>query len=114
MADVEPSIRNIVERVYDLLVRGQYVALANLTKGVRLSATEIEKAVLQYPYSLKHWPDRVPIDAIEVKDASPRAWSIRADAYTSEEGRSDLSLEMTLIEHTAGQLTVEFDDLHVL
>lgn len=41
------------------------------------------------------------------------AYSVVCDLWTEEEGRSDLSLELTLIE-SGGGLTVELDDIHVL
>jgi hypothetical protein len=54
------------------------------------------------------------IAVVEVTESTPPCWSIRADAYTDEEGRSDLSMELTLTESHPGELEVEFDNLHVL
>jgi hypothetical protein len=113
---MDAQIRATVESIYGLLVRGQYVALARFTEGVRLCAEDIERAVREYRFTLAAWPhgQDLPIDVVEVNDASPRAWSIQATAYTVEEGRSDLTLEMTLVETEVGQLRVELDNLHVL
>jgi hypothetical protein len=115
-ADKEQVIRRRAEEVYELLVRGDYDALARMTRGVRLSAEEIRVAVHDYPYALRPWPPGQPmyIDVIEVTDSNPQCWSISADAYTDEEGRSDLSMELTLTESHPGELEVEFDNLHVL
>jgi hypothetical protein len=109
-------IRHRVEEVYKLLVCGHYEALASLTRGVRLSAEDVRVAVHNYRYVLRPWPSDQPmfIDVVEVTGANPRRWNIRADAYTEEEGRSDLSMELTLIESQPAELDVQFDDLRVL
>jgi hypothetical protein len=116
MKPVDVSIQQHVHRVYDLLVEGHYTELERLTRGVRLSAAEIEMAVSSYPFTLKPWPIQqpIPIDVIEVENAERRSWSIRAPAFTLEEGRSDLSLELTLMDAGSHRFAVQFDDIHVL
>ncbi|MDZ7813652.1 MAG: hypothetical protein U5L74_11245 [Ideonella sp.] len=113
---MDAHIRAAVEDIYGYLARGEYDALARKTGGVRLGAAEIERAVRDYRFTIAAWPHAgdLPIDVVEVNDASPRAWSVQATAYTLEEGRSDLTLEMTLVEIEAGQVSVELDNLHVL
>jgi hypothetical protein len=110
------KIRTCVERVYELLVDGKYADLAMLTGGIRFTAAEIRAAALGYRYALRPWPADQPmyIDTVAVSQSRPRAWSVRADAFTAEEGRSDLSLEMTVVESQSGDLIVQFDNLHVL
>jgi hypothetical protein len=116
MAEIDPKLCATVKHVYDLLVRGEYEEIFALTNGVRLSAAEIESAVRSYRYSLRHWPasEPLPIDAIEITNSNPRAWSVQVDAFTAEEGRSDLTLELTVTETETGAYTVHFNDLHVL
>ena len=114
MAAHAERIRRAVEEVYELLLQRQYSTLEKLTGGVRLSAKEIENAVQQYPHALQPRPAGAPIDIVEITNSSPRAWSIRAGAYTAREGRSDLTLELTVIEEPSGTMRVELDDLHVL
>jgi hypothetical protein len=111
-----PLILHRVEEIYELLVSGDYEALESMTRGLRLSAEDVRVAVHNYPYVLRRWPSGQPmfIDVVEVTGSNPKCWSIRADAYTDEEGRSDLSMELTLIESHPGELDVEFDGLHVL
>jgi hypothetical protein len=43
----------------------------------------------------------------------PPTWSVRCDLWTVEEGRSDLSLELTVVAAPLGP-TIEVDNLHVL
>jgi hypothetical protein len=110
------KIRTSVERVYKLLVDSKYAELALLTGGIRLSADKIRAAASGYRYALKPWPadQLMYINVVEVSQSRPRAWSVRADAFTAEEGRSDLSMELTVIESQSGEFTVQFDNLHVL
>jgi hypothetical protein len=51
---------------------------------------------------------------VEIDNAVPEAWSVYLDLWTAEEGRSDLTLELTLRDSPAGIYSVELDDLHVL
>jgi Lon protease-like protein len=113
---MEAKITTCVERMYAPLVDGRYADLAMLTGGIRLTADEIRAAASGYRYALRPWPPDQPmyIDAVEVVQSLPRAWSIRADAFTAEEGRSDLSMELTVIESQSGNLIVQFDNLHIL
>ena len=53
------------------------------------------------------------MDVIEVKNAQPRRWSIAMPLWTQEEGRSDLTLEITVIEQQ-NDFLVELDDIHIL
>jgi hypothetical protein len=49
-----------------------------------------------------------------VTNATEPTWSVRFDLWTVEEGRSDLSIEMTLIDRGDRDLAVEIDNVHVL
>jgi hypothetical protein len=113
---MEAKIRGSVERVYELLVDGRYAELAMLTGGIRLSADEISVAVSDYRYALKPWPadQSMSVDAVEVTQSTPRAWSVRADAFTAEEGRSDLSLELTVIESQSGEWAVQLESYRLI
>jgi hypothetical protein len=115
MKPVDAAMEQQVHRVYDLLVQGDYAELERLTAGVRLNAAEMEVAVSSYPFALKPWPDEqhLPLDVVEVKNAKRRTWSVVAPAFTLEEGRSDLSMELTLVEAGPHRFTVELDNIHV-
>jgi hypothetical protein len=53
------------------------------------------------------------LDAVAVRDANQPTWSVRAPLCSKEEGRSDLTLEVTVIKD-GDRWYVELDDLHVL
>ena len=105
----EAQVRELVE----LLVRGDYAAIERLTGGVRLRAEHLADAVSEYGRRLviPSWAT-VPLDVIEFADGS--GWAIVVDLWTAEEGRSDLSLELTVRRGHAGTHRIEVDDLHVM
>ena len=104
-----------VNQVIELLVAAKYADLEKLTHGVRLTANEIAKAVTDYGRKLILPPhDGLRLmNVIEVKNTDPKRWSIVMPLWSKEEGRSDLTLEMTAIE-CASSFSIELDDIHVL
>jgi hypothetical protein len=73
MTAVDERIRRTVEEIYELLRQGQYRALERVTGGVRLSATDLEDAVRQYPHALQSRPPGAPLNIVEITNSSPRA-----------------------------------------
>ena len=109
------QLKELVRQVLTLLVAGKYADLEILTHGVRLTAMEMAKAVDDYGRKLVLPPDdrfRL-VTVVEAKNVRPRRWSIAMPLWTQEEGRSDLTLEMTIIE-LKNAFAVELDDIHVL
>lgn len=109
-------VADTAERVVEWLVKRNYERIEAYSGGVRLSASHLAKAVADYGRKLTMPPASAfqELDVIEVRGSSPKAWSVRCDLWTEEEGRSDLTLEMTLIEQDGELLAVEVDNLHVL
>jgi hypothetical protein len=109
------QLHEAVSAALKLLVSGEYAQLERLTGGIRLNAEEIRKAVTDYGRVLITPPDSAfeLMDVIKVKNAEPSQWSITMPLWTQEEGRSDLSMELTVIEQKDGY-KIELDDLHVL
>lgn len=98
-----------------LLAEGQYDEIEKVTNGVRLPAEQIRSAVEQYGRTLVQPPSEAYelMDVVEVKSAEPPRWSITMPLWTKEEGRSDLSLEVTVIKEPS-KFVLELDDIHVL
>ena len=90
--------------------------LAAATNNTRLRAEHIRESLEEYPGALIMPPASTfdNIDAIETKGPPLRQWSLRFDLWTREEGLSDLSMELTLIDSDGECLTVELDGIHVL
>lgn len=115
--DDDLTIRNkLVKQVVDLLARGQYAQLEQMSHGSRLSPAEMQEAVEQYGRTLLPFPEdaMAQIDYIAYDGTRLRGWSVVVPLFTQEEGLSDLSLELSLIEAGPGKYDVEIDDLHVL
>jgi len=109
------QLKESVRQVITYLVAGKYAELETLTRGVRLNAKDMATAVADYGRKLIPPPDDGfgLMNVVEVKNARPRQWSIAMPLWTQEEGRSDLTVEMTLIEQQNG-FAIELDDVHVL
>ena len=104
-----------VQGIITLLVEGRYADLESQTSGIRLNKEQIAYAVSSYGRRLVPPPDEAfeLMEVAAVRDVTPPRWSIIMPLWTLEEGRSDLTLELTFVEN--GQTTtVELDDIHVL
>ena len=73
------------------------------------------KAINDYGRKLVLPPEDVfeLMDVVEVRNAQPQQWSVAMPLWTREEGRSDLSIGVTVIADEDGY-SVELDDIHVL
>jgi len=106
-------IEKIIIDVYTLLYNKKYKELARLTNNTRLSSNDIEESILEYGRQLIPYPNEVVFDIVEVINSKPKELSIWAPIYTKEEGLSDLSFELTLIEKNDMTYKVELDNIHV-
>jgi hypothetical protein len=111
VAPIITAVRHLVE----LLVAGDYDQIAKLTNEQRLDAASIERVVREYGRKLIMPPNNAfdKLDIVQVKGSVPPRWSVRMNLWTLEEGQSDLSIEVTLIQH-GNDYIVELDDIHVL
>jgi hypothetical protein len=109
------QLRQPVREVVELLAAGKYAELEMLTRRQRLSAQEMAKAISDYGRKLVLPPDDAfaLIDVVEVRNARPPQWSVTMPLWTREEGRSDLSIAITVIADGEG-FRIELDDIHVL
>lgn len=108
---LEPVVRTVVKR----LVGGEYVDAVQDCSASRLTADDLTEAVRDYGRTLIEPPPDAyrDLDVIAVRDSSHPTWSVRAPLWSREEGRSDLTLELT-ITRDGDRWDVEIDDLHVL
>lgn len=113
-----PSRRHVavIRQLMILLVARDYSAIERRTNGIRLSADVLRMAVSEYGRTLVMPPDQAfaSIDMIRVTAATDSTWSVRMNLWTIEEGRSDITLECTLIDRSVDYIAVEVDNLHVL
>ena len=102
-----------IRYVVGLLAAGDYNALERISEGNRLSADELRQAVEDYGRTVLPSPVECEEPAA-VTDAEPQSWWVDVGLHTAEEGRSDLTLSLTLIDSPEALYGVQVDDLHVL
>jgi len=117
MNGTDPWVVAIVRKLVERLVASDFAAVEHLTGGIRLPREAIEQAIRDYGGELVMPPEIAftNLDVIEVGAADPPRLSIRFDLWTISEGRSDLTLELTLVDDSGnGQWRAELDNIHVL
>lgn len=112
---MSPLFESVVRDFVDHLARGEYREAVNSCDASRLTAEEVRGVVLDYGRTLTVPPADAykDLDVVRISDPSRQAWSVRAPLWTKEEGRSDLTLELTVVLDR-NQTSTELDDLHVL
>jgi hypothetical protein len=114
---IDPGkFRDTVSALTDRLATGDYEGLCRLARASRLSSADVKRVVQDYGRHLIPLPSAAleAIDLVPVSNSHPQRWSIVVPLWTTEEGRSDLSLELTVEDSSALAYAVELDDLHVL
>jgi hypothetical protein len=109
MKDVTEAAKHVVE----LLVAGKYSELEALTHGIRVKADDMARVVSEYGHQLVPVPEHGfdLMDIVEV--AGPKKqWSVFMPLWTKEEGRSDLSIVLTVLRE-GNDVRVELDDILV-
>lgn len=99
-----------------LLVRAEYDALAALTRNRLLSARQLRHAVEDYGRQLVEPPESVwrELDVVRAEGDSSPTFNVVFPLWTSEEGESDLTLELQLSEDVGGRFSTTITGLHVL
>jgi len=79
-----------------------------------MTSTDLSHVIRDYGCAVVEPPAEAieSLDAVEVERAPLPTWSVRLPVWTTE-GRSDLTLELTIAIGPSGP-EVELDDLHVL
>jgi hypothetical protein len=105
------ATRNIVNLISD----GQYDRALEMCSASRLSEKDMEVVIKNYRRKFVRPPADFDeyVDLVAIVGRSPSAWSVRVPLWTLEEGRSDLTLELTATDASAG-VVIELDDLRVL
>jgi hypothetical protein len=97
------------------LANDEYDAIVDECSASRLTANDIREVVRGYGRTFVEPPPEAlrDLDAVAVRDAKQPTWSISVPLWSKEEGRSDLTLEVTIIQNV-DRWNIELDDLHVL
>lgn len=108
---LKATARSLAEK----LACGEYEAVIAASSASRLTADELRDVVREYGRTFVAPPETAyqDLDVVAVRGATQPTWSVRAPLWTKEEGRSDLTLELTIVLNN-DRPSFELDDLHVL
>ena len=112
----EAKLATTLAYIGQLLVNGKYEGVEALTGGRRLTGAQIESAIKTYGRTLVLPPGGrfAARSVVDIQQTEPQRWSVYVDLWTAEEGRSDLTLELTVSDSSEPLYGVEIDDLHTL
>jgi hypothetical protein len=104
-----------MRHIDSLLHARDYSELERLSKGRRLSADLIRSAIEEYPEELSIRPEYKMdhFDIVSIRDRAPVEWSVYLDLWRKAGGRSDLTVELTLIESDGELYSFEIDNIRV-
>ena len=110
------AMQAVVVMLTNLLVARDYETAAAMTRGRRLSAADLERAISEYGQTLVRLPPEAleDFEIYQVQDTEPPTFELVVDLWTREEGRSDLTLELELVDRFNGAYEVSIQSLHVL
>ena len=109
------AVQTAVAMVANLLAAGDYASVERMTSGRRLSAADLERAVGDYGEKLVPIPAEAleDLEVTEVTGSDPAAFMVDVDLWTEQEGRSDLTLSLELVDRYSGAYDISVLDLHV-
>ena len=107
-------VRAVARDAVRLLARCEVAALISRCAESRLTSAEVWRVLNAYGRTLVEAPsgDDFVIDAVRTGAATP-TWSVSVPLWTREEGRSDLTLQLTIALRPRGPV-IELDDLRVM
>jgi hypothetical protein len=111
---MNPTLDQAIRRLIDDLVAGAYDAIEADGRGGRLTADEMRFAIAGYGRELISLPaDKALKVEVYPLDEDPRLSAIDVELWTREEGRSDLTLQLS-VDESGDDIKISIDDLHVL
>jgi hypothetical protein len=111
---IDTKFRDPIRFLVEELVQGHFAQLEQDGRNGRLSAAELQDTLREYGRTIITLPD----EALNLADVHAIAgqktcWAVDMPLWTAEEGRSELTLSLTISETRDG-MQLEIDDLHVL
>lgn len=107
------ELESIVRRIATRLASGDFDGTVAECSASRLMAGDLRKVIQEYGRTFVQPPTNAYVDAVAVRGTALPTWSVRAPMWSKEEGRSDLTLELTIAQD-GQRWNVGLDDLHVL
>lgn len=114
MPTISSAAENAIRQLVEDLVAGDYAAVVADSRIGRLTEDELRRAIAEYGKTLVSLPvDGVDAADVYPSDNDPSEFAVDLPLWTAEEGRSDLTLSLTVVDRDDGPV-VSIDDLHVL
>lgn len=107
---IVPALQEVAHE----LVRGNFAHLEADGRSGRSTARDLQRVLHEYGCTLVDLPDAAfdIADAIRL-ETSTEMWRVDLPLWTREEGRSDLTLSLTVAVSSEG-ISTEIDDLRVM
>ena len=110
----EKQVRSIVIDLLVLLADGDYESIMERCGYSLMDDYDLQTAVADYGRKVVAPPaDYAFMRACELRARAVPTWHVEADVWTEEEGRSDLTLEMTIEFEQSGPV-IGLNNLHAL
>ena len=111
---VETQCMDPIRALVDTLAKGHFDQLERDGRSGRLFAHELKEVLHAYGQTIITLPD----EAFRLAEAYPvkgqhATWAVDVPLWTAEEGRSDLTLSLTVADRQDG-VHLAIDDLHTL
>lgn len=108
-------VQTETRKIVDLIADGRYSAVLQECAKSRLTEIDIEKVLREYGCTIVHAPPELSdyLDVVTINGCTNPTWSVRTPLWTLEEGRSDITIELTIVDKP-GRPSIELDDIRVL
>lgn len=109
--------RSAVHFILTLIVSENYAALSDLTAEgpEHLEPDELKKSIKSYPGSIRMPTEaEITFDVTAVEGSEPQRYIVDAPVFTMEEGKSDLTVRMTVVDKPGQEFDVIFYDAWVM
>lgn len=111
---IDTKFRDPIRLLVEELVQGHFAQLERDGRSGRLSAHQLQEALREYGCTIITLPDEaLNLADVHAVTGQQTRWAVDVPLWTAEEGRSDLTLSLTISESRDG-VRLEIDDLHVL
>ena len=112
---IPEKLRPALNELVNELINGNYEKLEADGRAGRLTAHDLKNRLTEYRRTFIPLPDAA-FDQGEMYtliDGDGKSRGVDLDLWTMEEGRSDLTLQLT-VRDTGTAIVLQIDDLHVL
>lgn len=108
-------IKNLLKSLVALLVNSKFSEIVDQNENGRLSLTDIETALKDYPGTITLPPESAYDAACvyDMYDEKTEARQIEFDLWYDDEV-SDLTLSVDVRKNDSGEFVISIDDIHVL